>query len=161
MLDQLFGSKGLAPFVVAGLFEEEVRRERNAAPRGTAQQVVHGASGGLADQVQQRDFDGRKDVRVTNQNAQRLQVIGVGAHHMSRGRAQLLDVQAATRSFADAFEPVFGAQADDGPQKVRLMHPPVVQQRRVRAGDRGNEHLLDAQELAHTPRISARGRPVE
>src|SRR6266851_1994884 len=52
LLDQLFGGERLAPFVIAGLFEEEVRRERHSAPRRTAQQVVHRSAGGLADQVQ-------------------------------------------------------------------------------------------------------------
>jgi hypothetical protein len=41
------------------------------------------------------------------------------------------------------------------------MNARVVEQRRVGTGDGGDEHLLDAQRLAHIPRISAPEMPVE
>jgi hypothetical protein len=58
LFDQFFGGERLAPFVFAGLFEEQVRRKWDSSSRGTAQQVVDRSAGGLADQVEQRNLNG-------------------------------------------------------------------------------------------------------
>jgi hypothetical protein len=72
-------------------------------------------------------------------------VVGVRADDMLGRRFELLNVQPAARPFAEAFQAVFGAYASYDPQEHRLVDAMVVQQWRVRAGDRNGDHLADAE----------------
>ena len=80
------------------------------------------------------------------------------AYDVARGRSQLLDIQSAARPFAQTLKSVLGAQPYDRSQEDGLVHPVMIEQRRVGAGYGCYEHLADAQGCAHLARIAVSQR---